>query len=329
MKMTKHTKVFLLAALSATLLGCSRESVVSAPSKAVDSFGSAVAEADLRGPIRFSISSDTKTVTEVTAATLQANGFKVCCAAGSDATVFATLSEYFNETASYDAEAGTFGTSSPYYFTESDQLLFFAANADVDIYFKHENWPLSATFEVSGPWEKDVVTAEASFDPGSDSRSAVNLAFAHRLAQMSVAAKGAVSGVSYEVTGVSIHTKTWARWYYILAADPDDWQTNYWQFGDEFYDYSHFSGAASCGASSYSAVGSRFAYFPGTWTVTVDYRVKSGSVVLGTYSKTFDATLTQGKRTQYNLTLPYDDNDEMVYSVTVADWVDESYDISL
>lgn len=323
------TKFILFPILVAVLVGCARENPVSALVKANGTNEAVQAEVDCDGPIRFNVSADTKAVTEVTASTLQTSGFKVCCAAGSYLTDFSTLSQYFNETVSYDAESGMYATAGTHYFPASDGLLFFAANADVDIYFKHANWPLSATFEVSGPWEKDVVTATASFDPESDSRSAVNLAFAHRLAQMSVAAKGAVSGVSYEVTGVSVHTKSWARWNYILAADPDDWQTNYWQFSDEFYDYSHFGGSASCGTSSYSAVGSRFAYFPGTWTVTVDYTVKSGSFVLGTYAKTFDATLTQGKRTLYNLTLPYDDNDEIVYSVTVADWVDESYNISL
>ena len=328
MKTTNYTKAFLLAALAAALIGCTRENPVSAPVKANGTSEAVQAEVNYNGPIQFNISTDTKAVTEVTAATLQANGFKVCCAAGSDATVFATLSEYFNETASYDAEAETFSTASPYYFTESDQLLFFAANSDLTIAFKQENWPAAATFEVSSPWEKDIVTAEASFDPESDSRTAISLAFTHRLAQMSVAAKGAVSGVSYEVTGVSINTSAWGRWYYIMASDPNNWQTDYWVCGDPL-DHSHFSGAASCGTSSYTAIGSRFAYFPGTWTVTVEYSVKSGTFVLGTYTKTFDATLTQGKRTLYNLTLPYDDNDEMVYSVTVADWVDESYNISL
>lgn len=323
------TRLLPYAILFAALLpGCSQETPSASPSEGAASGTWSESETSPRRPIRFVTAGGTKAVSEVTAASLQESGFNVCCVAGADDTDFQALSQYFNEAVSYDAQAGTFGTASPYYFPEDDGMLFFAANADLDIYFKHPNWPAGATFEVSGPWERDVVTATASFDPASDSRSAVSLAFSHRLAQMSVSAKGAVSGVSYEVTSVSINTSAWGRWYYIMASDPNDWRTDYWVCGDPL-DHSHFSGAAACGTTDYTAVGTRYAYFPGTWTVTVNYTVKSGSFVLGTYAKTFDATLSEGRRTLYNLTLPYDDNDEIVYSVTVADWVDESYDVSL
>lgn len=320
--MKKKNLSLLFGAL--LMLSCTREAPVSSELRD----GALVSDVALSGQIvRFTADEFTRAVAEVDATALRTSGFKVCgatyAAGASDWRTACTA--YFNEAASYDAIAGSFKTATDYYYPEALRMKVFAANVDA-VSFKGSAVPNGCYFDVTSPFTSDIVVSSASWDPATGSREGIALAFNHALAQVSVSAKGAVSGLSYDVKTVSVNTKQNGRFLFFDSASGTDMG---WVLSGASSDYAHFSGTATCGTADYSAVGTSFAYFPGTWTVTVTYDVRSGSVVAGSYTKTFDITPVAGKRNIYRLTLPFSDSDEIVMNVSVVGWASQTYDVSL
>jgi hypothetical protein len=281
-------------------------------------------------PICFSAEGLTKAVSEVDINSLKATGFQVCGAtsAQSDQNAFASSLVYFNLSALYNNDKQAFFPSSTYYFPQSDNLIVFAANKPIS--FKEGGFAQECGFSVSNPWQEDIIASSATWNPSQDNRkSAINLAFQHILSQMTFKAKGAAEGLTFNIKSINVDTKSSGK-YYFVKKDGENYTSNTWVLADDTT-REHFSSVTPTNhtSASFTPAGEAFAYFPGTWTVTVNYDVFSGSIQTGSYSKSFQAALTAGKHHIFNLTLPFVDSDAIYFSVSIEDWQTSEEDVIL
>lgn len=257
----------------------------------------------------------TKAVIESTAAQLQTNGFNVAGVTSNNATIF-------NAKATWVAQKSYYTTATPYYYPVSGTTNFYA------VYPTSQAVSISAgvaTVEYTNDNNTDLVAAKATGVSKPATATSVALAFDHILSQVSITAKGKTEGLDYAIKSIKITSPASGTYKY---AD------NSWTLGATSSVVYHAT-ETTVGTEA-TAIGVAQTKIPSNVTITVEYDVLQGGVVLASYAgaaaKTSSAvSVAQGKKSTINLTLPYSNADDaqITFTVTVNPWGEESHDVEL
>lgn len=272
----------------------------------------------MHNPISFDVPGiqKTKAVSEVSTSTFQKTGaaFNVCAVADS-----ASKYVYFNEKVTLSD--GKFKTATSYYYPLSGTLDFYAVYP-LGQTLKLTNGVVSTTYTVDG--DTDLVVASA-YAKGS-STSPVALEFKHALAQIKFEAKGADTAVDYSIRSVKIVSPKSGEYKFAQGADQ-------WVIGDKdstLYDASAKSVyPVSANTSSMTAFGEAETYIPGTTSFEICWDCLKNGKVVASYKRSANLTLTAGKKTTVQLSLPNDLAAPISFTVTVANWESESKQIDM
>ncbi len=250
----------------------------------------------------------TKAVTESTASLLQTNGFNVAAVTSANATLF-------NALASYDSDNLYYKTAATYYWPTSGTMNFYACYPTTQAVTVADG---VATLAYTQEKTTDLIAAKVT--EAAKSSTPVALTFNHVLSQVLLTAKGAVDDdLTYKVTAVTITSPTTGTYKYADGT---------WTSGSTTAATSVLSTSTDVTATA-SSIGDVISVIPGSVTVSVTYTVYSDSIALATYTKAATTSVTMGKKSTLNLTLPFDDATPITFTVTVSEWGTESQNVTL
>lgn len=254
---------------------------------------------------------ETKAVTESTASSLEANGFKAAVVIDNGNTVM------FNKAVAYDSGAYTV-PGETYYYPVSGTVSAYA------VYPKTEVISLAAgvaTVAYTQNASEDLVVAKVN---GISKQSeAINLNFAHALSQVSFKAKGSDANANYVFKLIEVTAPDGGTYQYADGT---------WASLGEATAYTAYSNAgAAVSTASMQDFGESMTFIPGDVTLRAvwDCKNKVDGTVIGQYDQSVDVTLTQGDHSTIKLTLPNSDAEEIKFTVDVAEWNDGDMDITM
>lgn len=298
-------KIFILSiAALAALCACNEQRIVPAEAPAVVT-GKQQIVFGLAGNDFLSMKS--KAVTESTVATVEENGFKV-------AGVTSENTVLFNEVAKKVSDKEYYSTDTPYYYPTTGTTSFYAVYPNAEVIDVTEG---VATVAYTSDGNKDFIVASATGVSASD--ESVALAFAHALSQVSFTAIGSDPNVTYKVESVTLTAPATGTYAYA---------NNKWTDGTAS-SYTYVNEATEVSTSEATALGAAQTHLPTTLNVAVSWKCYSGGALVGEYTKDADFTPTMGKKCMVNLTLPNAAAKPITFTITVADWGEETRDITL
>lgn len=267
--------LFVAAATTLALSSCSDNEITSVVEKA-------------KTPISINVYSQSKTraVTETTTAVLQANGFKFVALNGT--------TEMINTTAAYDATAGAWSYGENVYWpTNVDTAIKFYGLYPGTVTLNAAND--KATITVDG--STDVVAAYNSKSLSTSTSGAVNLSFAHVLAEVLVRAVGNNSDFTYNVTSLTFSEP--ATVDYTFSAGTCAATT-----GAATSNFAYLTAAEAASTEAPADLGSTVVLPAINTTLTITYTVTKGADS-NTLIKSANITgLAAGSLNVINLTLP-------------------------
>lgn len=302
-------KSIILAAACVALAACNKDITPVAPVQGGE------ADQIVFGVDGAAMEATTKAVTESTAALVQTNGFNVAAVTSANATLF-------NAKASWLAAKSYYTTATPYYYPSAGTTSFYA------VYPVAQSVTVTsgaATIAYTNDNDTDLIAAKATGVAKPATATSVALAFDHILSQVNITAKGKTAGLDYRISSIKITSPSSGTYKYADGT---------WTLGAASA-VAYHSAATTVGTTA-TAVGVAQTKIPSSVTVTVEYDVLQGGVVLASYTGSAAKTSTaiavaQGKRSTINLTLPYSsaDDAQITFTVTINPWGTESHDVEL
>ncbi len=241
-----------------------------------------------------------KSISESTAATVQAGGFNVVAqvvTAGGRTT-------YFNDHAEWSVSENWFATENDYYFPASPLTFYAVHPQSYEIEFmQHNKGPLPC-FSFTSDGDADVIAACRNDVSATDEK--VALTFEHILAQVKVLWTGEDPKVTYEVSGIDLQTPKGGKYEFVGHA---------------------WSGL------TYKTVpmeaGTAISVIPSLQYLRIRWNCLQNGVLIASYDKTVSFTPGMGNICTVNCTLPNADAKTIDFSIEVNPWGSEDQNVTM
>lgn len=254
----------------------------------------------------------TKALTETTDASLKANGFNtaVCI----DNTSHDLM---FNEKVTFDSGI----------WKVSGKTFYYPAGATISAYAVY---PASraitltsgvATVAYAQNAAEDLVTASAVNI--SRQATAIQLDFEHVLSQVKVNCKGVDTNADYVLKTIEFIAPASGTYKFADGA---------WANLGTATAYTYYSNAgAAVSTSAMQAFGASMTFLPSPVTIRAvwDCKNKVDHTIVGSYDQSVTATLSAGKCSTFNLSLPNAAAEEITFTVNVGQWNNEEQNITM
>ena len=251
------------------------------------------------GRIVFAAASS-KSITESTAATVQAGGFNVVA----QVVTVNGRTTYFNDHAEWSASENWFATENDYYFPASPLTFYAVHPKSYEIEFLQGNKGPLPCFSFTSDGVADVISAYRNSVSATDEK--VALTFEHILAQVRVLWTGEDPKVTYEVTGIDLQTPRGGTYEFVGHA---------WS-GMTYKTVSMEAGTA-------------ISVIPSLQHLRIRWNCLQNGVLIASYDKTVSFTPGIGKICTVNCTLPNADAKTIDFSIEVNPWGTEDQNVTM
>lgn len=241
-----------------------------------------------------------KSVSESTAATVQAGGFNVAA----QIVGVSSRTTYFNETAEWSESDNWFATGNDYYYPTAELTFYAVHPVNYQIKFmEHQQGPMPY-FDFTSDGESDVIAAFRNNVSASDEK--VALTFDHILSQIKVLWTGEDPKVTYEVTGIDLQTPKGGQYEFITRA---------------------WSGMTYKTVSL--TAGTPISVIPSLQFLRIRWNCLQNGVIVASYDKTVQFTPGKGKVCTVNCSLPNADAKTIAFSIEVNAWGSENQNVTM
>lgn len=253
----------------------------------------------------------TKAVTESTNNGIKANGFKAAVVIDANNAVM------FNKTLILNNGVYTV-PGETYYYPSIGTISAYAA------YPASENITLAgsvATLAYSQNATEDLIAAKAN---GISKQGApINLTFAHVLSQVSFQARGKDANANYKLKLIEVTAPASGTYRYAS----NDWA----DLGTATAYNAYTNAGAAVPTNAYQAYGESMTFVPCDVALRVvwDCYNKVDGTLIASYDQSIDATLVQGNCSTFKLLLPNGDAEEIKFTISVNDWVDDEQELEV